>query len=127
MRLRCQSYLPNIPAPQQIGSLLPEVIAKRTISGNALKYHGVEAIDLPRCFEKAIPPPTASCAGSSSIPSVSIWPEYGKTRFSDRVQTKREDLLGWHGTERQKAAQREALFALEQKGAEAFPSKVVVV
>ena len=46
------------------------------------------------------------------------WPNNSKTHFSVRTQRKREDLLGWHGVEKQAAAQSEALAGLELNGAE---------
>jgi hypothetical protein len=102
---------------QSTGSLLPECIAKRTISGNVLKYHGVESIELPGCFEKSIPPSYRFLRWLIEHPERLTWPNHGKARFSTLAQAKREDLFGWHGAERQAAVQKEALAVLERFGA----------
>jgi len=124
-----QSWLPGIlkraaasapyavPLPQTIGSLLPEVVTKRTIGGNILKYHGVDSIDLPSCFEKSLPPSYGFLRWLIEHPENMEWPDKGKARFSQRAQSKREDLLGWHGGDRQAVAQQNALDELDTKGA----------
>lgn len=103
--------------PVQTGPLLPWVVAKRTISGNVLKYHGLNCIELPSCFEKSIPPSDRFVRWLIEHPERLTWPDNGKTHFSLNAQAKREDLLGWLGTERQASAQQEALTELAKKGA----------
>lgn len=111
------------PLPENIGSLLPDLVIKHSISGNALKYHGVDSIDLPRCFEKSIPPSYSFLRWLIEHPERLTWPDHGKARFSARTQNKREDLLGWRGIDRQVIAQHEALNALEQTGAKRSQGK----
>jgi len=79
LQLAIESAPQALPVPKPIGSLLPEVVAKRTISGNALKYHGVETIDLPRCFEKAIPSSYRFLRWLIEHPERLIWPANSKT------------------------------------------------
>ncbi len=117
LQVATDSTTNDLQLPNQIGSLLPEVIASRTIGGNILKYHGVDTIDLPGCFEKSIPPSFRFLRWLIEHPEHMTWPDRGKARFSDRAQLKREFLLGWHGAEKQSVAQEEALTELEQKGA----------
>ncbi len=118
LQLTIESIPQAVPLPEHLGSLLAAVVKKRTISGNALKYHGVETIDLPGCFEKSIPPSYRFLKWLIEHPKYLTWPNNGKTHFSGKTQTKREELLGWHGVEKQSAAQSEALAGLEWNGAE---------
>lgn len=99
------------------------MVTRRTISGNVLKYYGIETIKLPNCFEKSIPPSYRFLRWLIEHPERLNWPNNGKARFSTQAQAKREDLLGWHGAENQIAVQQEALAELENKGAIRFHGK----
>lgn len=107
----------SLPLPQPIGLLLPDIVAKRRIGPGDLKNHGIEALYLPACFEKLIPPSTRFLRWLIEHPENLYWPKGGKAPFSHGAQNKREDLMGRHGKERQVSAQQAALTELEQKGA----------
>lgn len=106
------------PLPPFTGALLPRCIEKRAISGNVLKYHGVDSLVLPACFERSIPPSYRFLRWLIEHPEKLVWPNHGKARFGAQAQVIREDLRGSHGVERQLAAQQEALSELERLGAQ---------
>ena len=104
--------------PKPIGSLLPEMVTRRRHTGRSLGYPYVEHIDLPACFEKSIPPSYRFLRWLIEHPNQLTWPNNGKERYGMTTQKNREELFGWHGADRQVAARKRALAALEQYGAE---------
>lgn len=104
---------------EEPGILVPWVSEQLEYSDRILQQapYRIEKIQLQRCFEYPLPPPTAFLRWLIKHVDPQLW-ESKRSKFAKSAETrdKRDRLFGRHGTEEQQKTAREALRLLEQHG-----------
>lgn len=102
------------------GEIYPHLTDTRPYLDSVLADHGVPEIDLERCFEMTIPPPSAFLEWLIRNPNSLSWPLRGgeETRYGPATQVKREQLVGRRTRADADEARKEALDQLAVFGPE---------
>lgn len=100
-------------------AILSECTVSRSYPDRVLQNFGISAIDLPKCFEHDLAPPTAFLRWLVLNPDRMTWPtEDGlPRRYGPQTQRYREQLVGKHGADLQTRIQVQAQHLIDKKGA----------